>query len=331
MLKSVLKKVEGRHAEDRRASKRRLLAEMFSLALLLGCLSLAGCAGPQQPVNTNDFVEIDNPFYDAVTNDNPKIWVPRKSLESGVPRGKELLKKGYEAVSGKPAPETGGVVDAATPPTGRARTRLLIAEAGDLSIGGHLGKFLSRGCIVRPVARPAAGVPSAEAEQLAYLATLASQPAGGPVLLVTKPEGTKPGARVKADLYDIRGPILIRSFTVSVPAPTKEQTPEDALLSALKGLADATISSLEWFPWYGRVIGVSGNRVYIDAGAESGLKTGQKLVVYRDGEAIKGIGFAPGEHITTFPLTHLVGPDGAYGTTVDAPKVQPGDYVELDK
>jgi len=327
MHKSVLKKV----AEDRLARQHKLPVVMFSLALLLGCISLAGCTGPQQAINTNDFVEIENPFYDAVTNDNPKIWVPRKSLESGLPRGKELLRKGYEAVAGKPAAVAGVVIDAATPPTGRARTRLLIAEAGDLSVGGQLGKFLTRGCIVRPVARPSAGVPVNETEQLAYLATLASQPAGGPVLLVTKPEGIKPGARLKADLYDIRGPILIRTFTLTVPAPINEQTPEDALFSALKGLADATLSSLEWFPWYGRVISVSGDRVYIDAGAESGLKTGQKLVVYRDGEAIKGIGFAPGEHITTFPLKHLVGPDGAYGTTVDAPKVQPGDYVELEK
>lgn len=329
MHKSVLKKVEARHVEDRHASKRRLPAVMLILAFLLVCISLPGCAGPQQAVNTNDYVEIDNPFYDAVTNDNPKIWVPRKSLESGVPRGKELLKKGYEAVAGTPV--TGAVVDAATPPTGRARTRLLIAEVGDPSVGEPLGKFLTRGCIVRPVARPAAGVPAAEAEQLAYLSTLASQPAGGPVLVVTKQEGTKPGARLKADLYDIRGPILIRSFTVTVPAPTKEQTPEDALLSALKGLADATLSSLEWFSWYGRVISVSGDRVYLDAGAQSGLKTGQKLVVYRGGEAIKGIGFAPGEQITTFPLTHLVGPDGAYGTTAEASRVQPGDYVELEK
>ncbi len=330
---SILKKVETGPAEDRQSLKQRLLAVMFVMVVLATSLVLGGCAVQRQAVNPDDYVEIDNPFSDdSSPGSSQKIWVPRKSLEKGPPRGGELLKKGYESVAGRPSPEPGLVVEANKPPTaGHVRTRLLIAEVGEPAVGASLGTFLSRGCIVRPVARTSAGVPAGEAEQLTFLKMLAAQPAGGPLLILAKTEGTKPGARLKADLYDLRGPILIRSFSVTVPAAVKDQTPDEALLSALKGVADATLNSLGWFSWYGRVVTVSGERVYIDAGAESGLKPGQKLVVYRGGEAIKGIGFAPGEPISAFPITSLVGTDGAFGTTVDAPKVQPGDYVELEK
>ncbi|HEY6008027.1 MAG TPA: hypothetical protein VIU40_06840 [Geobacteraceae bacterium] len=312
----------------------RCRAGSHLLLIAVAVALLGGCAANQAAVSNGDYVEIENPFYEGNTTDSPTVWVPRSSVEKGVPRGKELVKKGYEAVTGtSDQPDAAPVVvtDAARPHPGGLRSRLLVAEVGSAGIAALLQGHLGRGCTVRLLSKPSAVVPSAEQEQMAYLRTLANQPGGGPALVLTATEGVRPGARLKADLYDIRGPILIRSFTVTIPPPAKDESPEEAVRRTLRGLADAVLGSLEWFTWYGRVVSVSGERVYIDAGAESGLKRGQKLLVYRGGEAVRGIGFAPGTHITTFTIVDLVGPDGAYGTSADAARVQPGDFVELEK
>lgn len=315
----------------KRCSRTNRITAMALCGALLVSVTLGGCASLQrEPIPNEDFVEIENPYGSGDNPDqNVKIWVPRSSLVRGVPRGRDVLQKGYDTVVGKKNEVV--VIDAAAPRAERgARLRLLVAEAGEQVVGATLRQFLSKVGIPKAVARPTAVDLVTEQEQLAYIATLQNLPAGGPILFISKPEGTKPGARLKADLYDIRGPVLIRSFYVTIPAPDKDQTPDVALQAALKGLSDATLSSLKWFDWYGRVISVSGERVYIDAGAETGLKPGQKLSVYRGGEVIKGIGFATGTRITSFLLTDRVGQDGAYGITADADKVKPGDYVEFE-
>ena len=300
-------------------------------SLLTTALLICGCSPRyQQAINTDDYVEVDNPFTADSSDPNTKIWVPRKSVEQGPPRGTELVKKGYEKVVGK-SDESATVIDAAKPPVGVARIRLLIAVAGEQSIGAPLRKFLSQGSIVRGVDSPTSNELINEQEEVAYIATIADHATAGPILFISKPDGVKPGSRIKADLYDIRGPLLIRSFWVAVPQPGKDQNSGNALLSALKGLSDAALASLEWFPWYGRVISVSGERIYVDAGAESGIKVGQRLLVYRGGEAVKGIGFAPGKRVTAFQITELFGEDGSYGVSPQAAEVKPGDYVELEK
>lgn len=300
-------------------------------ALLTAALLICGCAPRyQQPINTNDYVEVDNPYPAESSDPNAKVWVPRKSVEHGPLRATELIKKGYEKVAGK-SDESATVIDAAKPPAGVARIRLLVAVSGEQSIGAPLRKFLSQGSIVSGVDSPTSNELINEQEEVAYIATISEHAATGPILFISKPDGVKPGSRIKADLYDIRGPLLIRSFWVAVPQPGKEQNNGSVLLSALKGLSDATLASLEWFPWYGRVIRVSGERIYVDAGAESGIKVGQRLFIYRGGEAVKGIGFAPGKRITDFPVTELFGEDGSYGVSPQAAEVKPGDYVELEK
>lgn len=299
--------------------------------LLTTALLICGCSPRyQEAINTDDYVQVNNPFTADSSDPNAKVWVPRKSVTQGPPRGAELLKKGYEKVAGT-SDESAIVIDAAKPPAGVTRTRLLVAVAGEQSIGAPLRKFLSQGSIVRGVDSPTSNELINEQEEVAYIATIANQTTAGPILFISKPDGIKPGGRIKADLYDTRGSLLIRSFWVAVPQPGKDQSNRDVLLSALKGLSDAALASLEWFPWYGRVVSVSGERIYVDAGAESGIKVGQRLSVYRGGEAVKGIGFAPGKRITAFPITELFGEDGSYGVSPQAAEVKPGDYVELEK
>lgn len=73
---------------------RRIIAALFIAVI-------SGCAGATiQPESKDDYVEIPNPAFTMSPNAPEKIWVPRHSVESGVARGNELLKRGYEAVKG---------------------------------------------------------------------------------------------------------------------------------------------------------------------------------------------------------------------------------------
>ncbi len=67
--------------------------------VLSACLVLAACAGNRQTTgSTDDYVEIDNPGLTMTPDAPAKIWVPRRYVESGVPRGSEIIKKGTEKV-----------------------------------------------------------------------------------------------------------------------------------------------------------------------------------------------------------------------------------------
>ena len=62
---------------------------------------LAACAENRVAVDLtrdSEYVEINNPAFTISPGAPQTIWVPRKSEDNGVPRGSEVLKKGYEAV-----------------------------------------------------------------------------------------------------------------------------------------------------------------------------------------------------------------------------------------
>ncbi|WP_298273215.1 hypothetical protein [Geobacter sp.] len=80
---------------------------------LLACIvlfALAGCAGTRPvPGPSEEYVEVDNPAATMSPAAPATIWVPRRYVESGIPRGGELVKKGYEAA-------TRGAGEAPSPP-----------------------------------------------------------------------------------------------------------------------------------------------------------------------------------------------------------------------
>ncbi|HIJ86640.1 MAG TPA: hypothetical protein HPP97_03030 [Desulfuromonadales bacterium] len=62
---------------------------------------LSGCAGrTSAPANQNGYVEINNPSFTMSPGSPEKIWVPREDVEKGVPRGGEVIKRGYESLKG---------------------------------------------------------------------------------------------------------------------------------------------------------------------------------------------------------------------------------------
>lgn len=296
-------------------------------SLLIASLVISGCNRARVPYNPDDYVEIDNPYIEGDPSENQKIWVPKSSLEKGVPRGGDLARKGYDALVPK-----GKATDKTASPAEKpdhVRHRLLLAGDAGSTLNRQLADQLRTSFTVRTTGRPAPATNAAEEEKIAFVSSAVSQVGGGPVLFIGAPEGIKAGAAIKAELFDSRGPVLLRSITVKIPAPEQDETIEDAVQRALSGLTGAIRDLLGRFPWYGRVITVSGDRVYLDSGVESGLKPGQQLIVYRGGEVVKQLGFAPGERITYLNITDYVGPDGSYAVSAEAAKVKPGDFVEI--
>ncbi len=322
--------MKGRSSMKQATERNKQLLQRGVLTMLLiSCLVVSGCNRARVPLNTDDYVEIDNPILDGNPAENTKIWVPKSSLAKGVPRGRDLAQKGYDAVAGKESTIIGTRLSAEQGEQIRHRLQI-VAESGS-SLDKHLIDLLRSSFTIRPSGRPAPAAPS-DPDKQAYIVALAAQPGSGPIIFVSSPEGIKPGAFIKAELFDSRGPVLLRSLTVKIPLPEKDETQEEAAQRALSGLAGALNELLNRLPWYGRVVAVKGDRVYLDSGAESGLKAGQKIRIYRGGEVVPGVGFAPGERIAAgIAITDLVGPDGSCTAFAEAAKVLPGDYVELEK
>lgn len=67
------------------------------LCTYLILLALTGCVGSRPvPGQLEEYVEIDNPACTMTPNAPATIWVPKRYVESGIPRGGEVLKMGYE-------------------------------------------------------------------------------------------------------------------------------------------------------------------------------------------------------------------------------------------
>lgn len=85
---------------------------------ILALVFLAGCAGNAVLPPNSEYVEIENPGLTMSPNAPATIWVPRKDVEKGIPRGGDLMKRGYNAVMGtgatgnQPAPPAGAVAAA---------------------------------------------------------------------------------------------------------------------------------------------------------------------------------------------------------------------------
>jgi hypothetical protein len=84
--------------------KGTLLSRIRTLPFLFLIVLSAGCAGTNaQSLGQRGYVEIDNPAFTMSPTAPEKIWVPRESVDKGVPRGGELVKRGYESVTGSEA------------------------------------------------------------------------------------------------------------------------------------------------------------------------------------------------------------------------------------
>ena len=334
--------------------------------VLSSCLLLAACAGQKTAAtgsSPDDYVEIDNPAFTMSADQPSKIWVPRRYVESGVPRGSEVVKKGVEKVfpskstpqpppqaPTSPPPQTAmnypsyqppgsGSAPAPVPVTPVAvKHRMVVIEIGQNGLTPPLQEQLRRGGVAI-MADPA------QAAFLAQSATLTG-PDGksslavrlqqeynvNEVIFVSAAEGLAPGKTVTAEVYDTMGGGLLRGYDAVIPAYTvTDQAARDAAVAeALAGIAARVRELMPLLPWYSRISAVNGNRAYISAGKEAGLRIGQALKVYRSGKFLKGVGYAPGSKIGVLEVDGFVGPNGAFCAIKDGQGIEAADVVSAE-
>ncbi len=340
------------------------MLRLHNVIALSCCLLLAACAGnrPATTPNPNDYVEVDNPFQTMSKDAPATIWVPRSSVEeSFVPRGGEVVKKGTEKVmqtaqqsspqtqQGVPQrQQTASSVAAPSPSAGRlaaaeevvplVKNRIALLEFGQNGLVQPLYEDLrhaATGVLLDPaqVAFLAQyATITNQAEKGAFAKRLQQDYGANVVIYVTAPEGVVSGKTITCEVYDALGGGLLRKLDAAIqPFTAAEQTARDAAVAkALAGLTGKVRDLVTLLPWYGRITMVEGNRAYIAAGREVGLRVGQVLKVYHDGKFVEGLGFAPGEQVGTLAIGGFVGPNGSFGVLKDGQGVRAADVVSVE-
>lgn len=326
------------------------------LALILSLSISAGCAATRESAAVaNDYVEIDNPAFTMSPNAPPTIWVPRSYAESGIPRGGDLIDKGFDKIRGnavaggadqqqvaqQASPAVQSAVSTAVPRVSaspRVKNRIFIVEIGR---GGLLARFSDlvrreTGDLVLDPAKSALiaryATVATPADRAALALKLQEDFGANVVLYILAPEGISPGGAVAVDIHEANGGTLVRRLNAAIkPFAASDATAREVSLSAaLSELAAQTRAVTALLPWYCKVVSVDGDRIYINAGKESGLQIGARLNVYRGGSVVEKLGFAPGGKIGVLEITGFVGTDGAFGVMREGGKVLSSDLVGVE-
>ena len=283
-----------------------------------------------------------------------------------VQEGVQMAKEGFTGKESKPAataaaPSSGTVAATAVsaPPAGTAtapvyvpvpsvsaarlaappvavKKRIAIMESGQNGLIAPFSdqvKVLGVGVPVDlSVKGNLSSVAANENERPAFAGELWKDNVASVLVVVAATDGVGGGQSLVADIYDgIEKSRLSRVATV-IPSPAgSDKVSKDASLSA--ALADLSLrvgDVVNLTPWYGRIFAVEGERVYLNAGRESGIQIGQKLKVYRGGKVITGIGFDPGTPVTTLEIAGFVGTNGSYGVVRDGQSVNLSDTVSFN-
>jgi hypothetical protein len=351
-----------------------------AIFLFLSVSVLSGCAGNRAAAPApGDYVEVDNPGYTMSPGAPPTIWVPRSYVESGIPRGKELVSKGIEELRGTPSghpdqqvaqqqpsapvPQQQAVpqqqsaqqrqqvpqqqpvpqrqpvaVSAKAPAVPSVRHRIFVVEVGKNSLLPRFSDAMKKadaGTMLDPaqaalVARYASVATPADRSALSL--KLQEDFNANLVVFVAAPDGTSPGSTLTADIYEAQGGSLVKSVeaTIGMYPGTDSAVREAAVSSALQRLAAEVKNVAALVPWYGKVVAVDGERVYISAGKESGLEVGQVMYLYRSGRVVEKLGFAPGQRIGRLEITGFVGTDGSFSKIREGGKAQVSDLVGFE-
>lgn len=360
----------------------RVFAVLFSL-LLTACAWNRTSTG-----HPSDYVEIDNPAATLSPGAPATIWVPRSYVESGVPRGNEVIKMGAEQVVQSirgPRQEQQGVpeetateaglqtnvtvpagrqpagapayaapqpsnrqlpVSAPQPYDGRTqpaivgvssvRSRIALIEADRGSLVQPLYdnlRHIAVGGILDPV-QTAYLAQSAnltnEAERASFSIRLQQEYGVNVAIFLSAPEGADPGKDISADVYDAMGGGLLQKFEATIPQSLGSGKDEGKSVALPATFTEKIRDYLALLPWYGRIIAVEGNRAYIAAGRETGLRINQQLKIYRSGRFMKGLGYAPGDQVGTLVVQGFVGPNGSFGTIREGQGIAPSDIVSVE-
>ncbi len=357
---------------------------------IFASLLLGACAWNRTTTGTpSDYVEIDNPAATMSPDSPATILVPRSSVEKGIPRGGELLKKGAEQVvqgirgtSGQaqpvvpeqqppsaataqnaplPANQQPVIVPAyAAPPSmnrqaiaaaapqpydGRSaavggaasvKNRIALLETGRegvlLSLYENLRRTAICGFLDPDQSKMLAQYATLtnETEKTAFAIRMQQDYGVNIVIYLSAPDGVTSGKEISAEVYDAMGGGMLQKFDgVINQEPVKDQSDRN-IASLPASFTDKIRELLALLPWYGRITAVEGNRAYIAAGREAGLRIGQTLKIYQSGRFMKGLGFAPGEQVGTLSVQGFVGPNGSFAMIREGQGTKASDIVSVE-
>jgi hypothetical protein len=357
------------------------------IALAAGFAFVYGAGSLAMAEDSSDYVEIDNPAFTLSPNASPTIVVPRSSVEKGMPRGSEIVKKGAGKVfpglvktpaqsepqagneqSGQQAPPADAYQQAAPAPaypysqsvnqqpayaqqpvqpyqprypapvqsTIGVRNRVAIVETDRKDIVQPLYEYLRRasvGGILDP-GQSAYLAQSAnltdETEKASFANRLQQEYGVNVVIFLSAPDGVTAGKDVSAEIYDAMAGGLLQKYSDVITQDPVTYQPDRTIAVLPASFPEKIREFLALLPWYGRITAVDGNRVYIAAGREAGLRSGQELKVYQSGKFIKGMGYAPGSQVGILIVQGFVGPNGSFGIIKEGRGIRATDLVSVD-
>lgn len=313
------------------------LTQILAPALFLLLTACAvHTAGPNE-----EYVEIPNPMMTATPNAPATIWVPRSYVDSGVPRGGELVKQGVAKMRGPSAaadkaPQASPAAASPLAPLYPQR-RLALLETGN---GGLLPllweqmKAAGAGIVIDPAAAASLAATAdltTPAGRSALVLRLQHKYGTGVAIFISAPDGIAAGKRLVGTVYEGMGGGEVNTVSAVIPPSAADDAARNAALcKALAEIAGQVKGTVALLPWYGKVVAVEGKRVYIDAGSEAGLAIGQVLVLHGQGKVVAGLGYAPGDTLGKLEITGLVGTNGAYGESKGNREVRAEDLVTLE-
>jgi hypothetical protein len=150
------------------------------------------------------------------------------------------------------------------------------------------------------------------------------------VIYLSAPEGVSSGKDISAEIYDALAGGLLQKYDGTITHDPVENRSGRILAQLPVSFTEKIRDYLALLPWYGRITAVEGNRAYVAAGRESGLRAGQLLKIYQNGRFIKGMGFAPGEQVGTMVLQGFVGPNGSFGMIKEGQGIRANDIVSAE-
>lgn len=301
---------------------------------------LTACAGNKAATLPPDgYVEIENPTFTMSKDAPATIWVPRSYVETGVPRGGELLKKGYEAVKQEVThnAQAHQIINKAPHATANfptIKSRIVTLEVGQngllLPFREKL-KSVSAGILLEPDQGSIAsfGPITSQEERLSLSKSLYQDLSSNLVLFIMAPDQIASGKKFVVEIHDGMGGGVLREVDAIIPAyDAADQAARDAAVaSVLASVTGKVKEVIALVPWYGRIVAIDGERVYINAGKEVGITIGQELKIFRGGKFVAGLGFAPNEMVGTLKIQGFAGPNGAYGVVKGGQQVRVTDLV----
>ena len=301
---------------------------------------LTACAGNKAGTLPPDgYVEIENPAFTMSKDAPATIWVPRSYVQTGVPRGGELLKKGYEAVKQEvtdnaPAHQINSMAPHAAANFPTIKSRIVTLEVGHngllLPFREKL-KSVSAGILLEPDQGSIAsfGSITSQEERLSLSKRLYQDLSSNLVLFIMAPDQVAPGKKFMVEIHDGMGGGVLREVDAIIPAyDAADRAARDAaVVSTLSSVTGKVKEVVALVPWYGRIVAMDGERVYINAGKEAGITIGQELKIFRGGKFVAGLGFAPDEMIGTLKIQGFAGLNGAYGVVKNGQHVRITDLV----